>query len=131
MDPDIADSMEELRRRVQQKRGAGVYGTGDIREALASPDAPPLLRDLAPVARLADISAVPPVPPADAHGVRAVAGRAKAAARDIARRPVSDVADRATAFNDALVAYLAELSAEVASLRAEVQRLTERAAERE
>ena len=127
MDPDIADSMDELRRPVQEQRDAGVYGAGDIRDALMTPDAPQLVRDLAAVARLADVAPPPPQPPAHAHGVRAVAGRAKAAARDVARRPVGDVADRATAFNGELVAYLVELAGEVTALRAEVERLAGRA----
>jgi hypothetical protein len=120
--------MDELRRRVQQQRDAGVYGAGDIWNALAAPGAPQLVQDLTALARLADVAPAPPVPPADAHGVRAVAGRAKSAARDIARRPVGDVADRATAFNGTLVAYLVELATEVADLRVEVRRLSERAA---
>ncbi len=126
MNPDIADSMDELRRRVQQQRDAGVYGAGDIREAISHPDAPQLVRDLALVARLADVSPPPMQPPAHAHGVRAVAGRAKATLCDVARRPVGDVADRATAFNSALVGYVALLADEVATLRAEVERLAGR-----
>ena len=55
-----------------------------------------------------------------------MAGRAKATLRDVARRPVGDVADRATAFNSALVGYVALLADEVATLRAEVERLAGR-----
>lgn len=124
MNPDIADSMDELRRRVTAGREAGTYGPGDLRDLVVPADAPPLVRGLADAARLAEV-APPPRPPGDhAGGVRGAAARAKHAAADLARRPVGDVAERTTAFNLALVAYLAELAAEVVELRAEVDRLS-------
>ncbi len=127
MNPDIADSMDELRRRVAQQRAAGVYDVGDLRDVLDSPEAPALVRDLAHAARLAEISPAPTVPAPGGHGPRAMAGRARATARDMARRPVAEVADRTTAFNMALIAYLLEMAGEVALLRAEVERLSGRA----
>jgi hypothetical protein len=123
MNPDIADSMDELRRRVTAAREAGTYGPGDLRGEVVPANAPPLVRGLADAARLAEV-APPPRPSGDhAGGVRGAAARAKHAAADLARRPVGDVAERTTAFNLALVAYVAELAAEVVELRAEVDHL--------
>jgi len=124
MNPDIADSMDELRRRVTAGREAGTYGPGDLREQVLPVDAPPLVRGLADAARLAEVAPPPRAPGDHAGGVRGAAARAKHAAADLARRPVGDVAERTTAFNLALVAYLAELAAEVVELRAEVDRLS-------
>jgi hypothetical protein len=126
MNRDIADSMDELRRRVAEQRAAGVYDVDDVRGVLGSPEAPALVRDLAHAARLADISPAPAPPAPDGHGPRAIAGRARSSARNVARRPVADVADRTTAFNTAVVAYLLQLAEEVEVLRAEVERLSGR-----
>ena len=51
MNPDIADSMDELRRRVTAGREAGTYGPGDLRDLVVPTDAPPLVRGLADAAR--------------------------------------------------------------------------------
>ena len=124
MNPDIADSMNELRRRVTAAREAGTYGPGDLRDEVVPVDAPPLVRGLADAARLAEVAPPPRAPGDHAGGVRGAATRAKHAAADLARRPVGDVAERTTAFNLALVAYVAELAAEVVELHAEVDRLS-------
>ena len=124
MHPEITGSMDELRRRVMAAREAGAYGPNDIGEAVVPLDADPLVRGLADAARLAEV-AQPPRPAGEqSSGLRGAAVRAKNAAADLARRPVGDVAERTTAFNIALVAYVAELAQEVARLRAEVERLS-------
>jgi hypothetical protein len=131
MDPDIADSMDQLRRRVEQQRAAGVYGLDDVHDMVANADSPDMVRALAPVMRRAEIGPAPRAAAAPVHGVRGVAEKARTAARDVMHRPADDVADRATAFNTAVVAYLAELAGEVAALREEVDRLSERTADRD
>lgn len=124
MHPEITDSMDELRRRVMAGREAGTYGPDDVGEALVPVDADPLVRGLADAARLAEVSQPPRAAGGMPAGLRGAAVRARSAAADLARRPVGDVAERTTAFNLALVAYLAELAQEVARLQAKVERLS-------
>jgi len=124
MHPEITDSMDELRRRVMAGRAAGMYGPDDIGAALVPVDADPLVRGLADAARLAEVAQPPRAAGELPAGLRGAAVRARNAAADLARRPVGDVAERTTAFNIALVAYVAELAQEVARLQAEVERLS-------
>ena len=128
MDPEIAELMDELRRRVDEKRAAGLYAVDEIREPASDPTEPFLAEQLAHVADLAEIAPNLTGVGSTRRGIGTAVGKTKSALTRATSQPLIGVADQATAFNAVLVSYLAQLAQEVASLRSEVDRLSAEAA---
>jgi len=128
MDPEIAELMEELQRRVEEKRAAGLYCVDEIREPASGPTEPFLAEQLAHVAELAEIAPDLTAVGSTRRGIGAAVGKTKSVLTRATSQPLSGVADQATAFNAVLVSYVAQLAQEVTSLRSEVDRLSAEAA---
>ena len=122
--PDADAVMEEIRRRVAEKKAAGLYSVDAVAADVAQPIEPFRADDLAEVARLADVMPNFALVKSTKPGVGAVVGRVKSGLSRATSQPLIGVADQASGFNAALIGYIAELAQEVATLRAEVDRLT-------
>lgn len=121
---EVQDLMEELERRVAAKRAAGLYSVDALADRRGAGTEPYLVDDLIEVSRAAEIT--PDVGLAASTKLGAagkVVGTAKHALARATSQPLMDLADRSTAFNTALLAYITELAQEVANLRAEMDRL--------
>lgn len=121
---EVARVMDDIRRRVAEKRAAGLYSVDALAADRARPIEPFRADDLAEVARLADVMPDFGLVRSTKPGVGAVVGKAKSGLVRATSQPLIGVADRASGFNAALIGYVAELAQEVASLRAELDRLT-------
>lgn len=120
---EVARVMDDIRRRVAEKRAAGLYSVDALAADRARPIEPFRADDLAEVARLADVMPDFGLVRSTKPGVGVVVGKAKSGLVRATSQPLIGVADRASGFNAALIGYVAELAQEVASLRAEVDRL--------
>lgn len=125
MDADAEALMDELRRRVEAKRAAGLYAVDDIREPPSNARVPFLAEELAHVADLAEISPNLDGVGSTRRGVGVAVGKTKSVLTRATSQPLIGVADQATAFNSVLISYLSQLAQEVAALREEVARLTD------
>jgi hypothetical protein len=124
---EVEDLMEELERRVAEKRAAGLYSVDALAQRRASGTEPYLVDDLIEVSRLAEIRPDIGLASSTKPGVVGKAvGKAKHGLTRATSQPLLDLADRSTSFNTALLAYITELAQEVADLRGEVDRLRER-----
>ena len=123
VDPEIAQLMDELQRRVAEKRAAGLYAVDDIQESLADGELPYRAEELARVADLAEIAPNLAGIGSTRRGVGMAVGKTKEVLARATSQPLIGVADEATAFNSVLVSYLSQLAQEVARLRAEVDQL--------
>ena len=123
MDPDVKQLMDELTRRVDEKRAAGLYAVDDIREPASDPDVPYLAEQLAGVADLAEISPNLDGVGSTRRGVGMAVGKTKSVLARATSQPLIGVADQSTAFNANLVSYLSQLAQEVARLRERVAQL--------
>ena len=118
---EAARLMDDIRRRVAQKKAAGLYSVDAVAADVAQPIEPFRADDLAEVARLADVMPNFALVKSTKPGV---VGRVKSGLSRATSQPLIGVADQASGFNAALFGYIAELAQEVATLRAEVDRLT-------
>lgn len=130
MDAEIAELMEELQRRVDANRAAGLYAVDDIREAASDPRMPYMAEELAQLGDLAEIAPNLQGVGSTRRGVGMAVGKTKSVLARATSQPLIGVADQATAFNSVLVAYLSQLAQEVARLRDEVARLEGQAPDR-
>ncbi len=121
---EVARVMDDIRRRVAEKRAAGLYSVDALAADRARPIEPFRADDLAVVARGADVMPDFGLVRSTKPGIGAVVGKAKSGLVRATSQPLIGVADRASGFNAALIGYVAELAQEVASLRAEVEHLT-------
>jgi hypothetical protein len=121
---EVARVMDDIRRRVAEKRAAGLYSVDALAADRPRPIEPFRADDLAEVARLADVMPDFGLVRSTKPGIGVVVGKAKSGLVRATSQPLIGVADRASGFNAALIGYIAELAQEVASLRAEVDRLT-------
>jgi len=124
---DVEALMEEVRRRVDEKRAAGLYSIDAIAADRGRKNAPFRADDLADVARLADINVDFALVKSTKAGVGALVGKTKSGLSRATSQPLLGVADQASGFNNALISYVAELAQEVAALRDELEQLRERA----
>lgn len=116
--------MKELERRVAEKRAAGLYSIDALSGRRASGTEPYLVDDLIEVSRLAEITPDMGLAASTKPGaVGKAVGKAKHGLTRATSQPLLDLADRSTAFNTALLAYITELAQEIAALRSEVDRL--------
>jgi hypothetical protein len=114
---DVELLMEDLRRRVAEKKALGLYGVDALMEASAEDDGEPFgfdelerLRELA-VQRV-DIEVAASTKPV----VGSLISRAKRLLVRGASQPMYGLSAQATAFNGALLAYLSSVAREVAAL---------------
>jgi hypothetical protein len=121
---EAARLMDDIRRRVAEKKAAGLYSVDAVAADVAHPIEPFRADDLAEVARLADVMPDFALVKSTKPGVGAVVSRVKSGLSRATSQPLIGVADQASGFNAALIGYIAELAQEVATLRAEVDRLT-------
>ena len=124
---DVEALMEEVRRRADEKRAAGLYSIDAIAADRGRTNAPFRADDLADVARLADINVDFALVKSTKAGVGALVGKTKSGLSRATSQPLLGVADQASGFNNALISYVAELAQEVAALRDELEQLRERA----
>jgi len=123
-DNDVRDLMDELERRVAEKRAAGLYSVDALATRRASTTEPYLVDDLIEVANLAEITPNLGTTASTRPGaIGKAVGKAKHGLTRATSQPLLDLADRSTAFNTALLAYVTELAQEISDLRAEVDRL--------
>jgi hypothetical protein len=123
---EVRDLMEQLERRVAEKRAAGVYSVDALANRRASGSEPYLVDDLIEVSRLAEVTPDLELAASTKPGAVGKAfGKAKHGLTRATSQPLLDLADRSTAFNTALLAYITELAQEIVALRAEVDRLRE------
>ncbi len=121
---EVQDLMEELGRRVAEKRAAGLYSVDALANRRASGTEPFLVDDLIEVSRLAEVTPDLGLAASTKPGaVGKAVGKAKHGLTRATSQPLLDLADHSTAFNTALLAYVTELAQEIADLRAEVDRL--------
>lgn len=130
MDPEITEMMEELQRRVDAARAAGLYAVDDLREPVAAGREPFHAEELAQLGDLAEISPNLTGVGSTRRGVGMAVGRTKSVLARATSQPLIGVADQATAFNSVLVAYLSQLAQEVARLRERVAVLEQQQSDR-
>ena len=116
--------MDDIRRRVAEKKAAGLYSVDVVAADVASHIEPFRADELADVARMADVMPDFGLVRSTKPGVGAVVSRVKGGLSRATSQPLIGVADQASGFNAALIGYIAELAQEVASLRAQVDDLT-------
>ncbi len=124
MDPEIAALMDELARRVDEKRAAGLYAVDDMQQPSSDPREPFLAEELAHVADLAEIAPNLEGVGSTRAGVGVAVGKAKSVLARATSQPLIGVADQTTAFNSVLISYISQLAQEVAALREQVDRLS-------
>jgi hypothetical protein len=108
--------MDELRKRVEMKKAAGLYALDGL--SLPQPSTEPFRADeLTSLARAAVLSPDLNLAQSTRGGVGKVVTKTKVSLARATSQPLTHVADQATAFNLALLAYVTELAQEVAYLR--------------
>ena len=120
---DVQALMDEVRRRVAEKRAAGLYAIDAIASDRGRVNAPYRADDLADVSRMADIYPNFSLAKSTKPGIGSLVSKTKGALSRATSQPLIGVADQTSGFNNALVGYIAELAQEVAALRDEVDRL--------
>lgn len=121
--PDVAALMGEVRRRVAEKKAAGLYTVDSLFDEGSNTTEPFHAEDLADIAKLAAIEPNLALARSTKPGVGQVVGKAKSGLVRATSQPLLDLADRSTSFNLALLGYVTEMAQELATLRAEVDRL--------
>ena len=121
--PDADAVMEEIRRRVAEKKAAGLYSVDALAETGERLTPPYRADDLAEVARLSDVMPNFELVKSTKPGIGAVVGKVKSGLSRATSQPLIGVADQASGFNAALIAYVSELAQEVAVLRKELDEL--------
>jgi len=116
--------MEQVRRRVAEKKAAGLYAI----DALAEPSPTSRLEpygaeDLAEVARLAEVMPDFQLAQSTKRGVGGLVTRMKSGLSRATSQPLIGLGDQQSRFNATLLSYISELAQEVAALRAEVKAL--------
>lgn len=122
--PDVEALMEEVRRRVAERKAAGLYSVDAL--ATSSPTSalePYGAADLAEVARLADVMPDFQLARSTKRGVGSVVTRVKSSLSRATSQPLIGLGDQQSRFNATLLSYVSELAQEVAALRAEVEAL--------
>lgn len=122
---DVDALMTEIRRRVADKKAAGLYSVDALFEGTPTDREPFRAEDLAELAKLASIETNLRLARSTKPGIGQAVGKAKAGLVKATSQPLIDVADKATGFNMALLGYVVQMAQELALLRDEVQRLGE------
>ena len=130
MDPELAQMMEELQRRVDAARAAGLYAVDDLREPVAAGREPVHPEELAQLGALAEISPNLIGVGSTRRVVGMAVGKTKSVLARATSQPLIGVADQATAFNSVLVAYLSQLAQEIARLQEQVAVLEQQLSDR-
>lgn len=115
--------MDELHRRVAEKKAQGLYSIDALSDEIRPGPEPVDADGLARLERLVDVAPDPSV----VRSTKPVIGGAVTGAKHVlvraTRQPVDDLACRATTFNGLLLHHLAGLAREVALLQARVDEL--------
>ena len=116
--------MDEVRRRVAEKKAAGLYSL----DALADPSPtsgvePYRATDLAEIARRVDVMPDFQLAESTKRGVGSVVTKVKSGLSRATSQPLIGMGDQQSRFNALLLSYVSELAQEVAVLRAEVEAL--------
>jgi len=121
--PDVDAVMNDIRRRVAEKKAAGIYSVDALAESGGRVTPPYRADDLAEVARLSDVMPNYQLVRSTKPGIGAIVGKLKSGLSRATSQPLIGVADQASGFNAALVSYISELAQEVAVLRKELDEL--------
>lgn len=120
---DVAALMAEIEARVAEKRAAGLYSVDALAADRPTQREPYMADDLVEVSKLAEIQPNLGLTASTKPAVGKAVGKVKEGMVRATSQPLLDLADRTTAFNVALLAYVSELAQEVAALRARVAQI--------
>lgn len=125
--PDVDALMEEVRRRVAEKKASGLYSLDALVDMTGHPGVEPFgAAGLAEVARRVDVMPDFQLARSTKRGVGGVVSRVKTMLSRATSQPLIGMGDQQSRFNATLLSYLSELGQEVATLRAEVDELKAR-----
>ena len=116
--------MDEVRRRVAEKKAAGLYSLDAMAEPSPTSGVEPYgAADLAEVARHVDVMPDFQLAQSTKRGVGTVVTKVKSGLSRATSQPLIGMGDQQSRFNAMLLSYVSELAQEVAVLRAEVEAL--------
>lgn len=122
--PDAEALMEEIRKRVAQKKAAGLYSMDALVDMIGHASMEPFAApELAEVARRVDVMPDFQLARSTKRGVGGLVSRVKAMLSRATSQPLIGMGDQQSKFNATTLSYLSTLGQEVAVLRAEVDAL--------
>lgn len=119
----VTDLMSEIRKRVAEKKAAGLYTVDGFVLPEGRNDEPFRVDELIMLDDVASITPDMSLVRSTKPGVGRAVGKAKGILARATSQPVLDLAARQSQFNAALLSYLVDLAQEVTSLRARVAAL--------